>query len=330
MMLGMIMKLKTSPDGGNSEVATLLTEMRENVRLPWVRIALLLRYVQQNATWPFEGANSFTEWVALNAGSLGLGKTQLRNYFWMAQYYEEDLRPKLLQWNYAAPPLEELPEHVGPEILADLRKISRAGVADMEKDYAERVMSGTVRCAELRKVWVACRQTIKPDPHRCGRIPTNNYKSGARIRKTGKLFEAEMLTALLVHNGIFTKTGRLVECKVIQNTQGLISGAQFPDFIVACKDEKKGLSLHAIEARLSMKERAPGFANGFQSYFDKVWLAVPEEAATGTVLQQLQNFDGILVVDNGKVNIWQESVTREPKGEDVGLLTRFLLAQELW
>lgn len=288
----------------------------------------MLRYVQQNAKWPFEGANSFTEWVALNAGSLGLGKTQLRNYLWMAQYYEEDLRPKLLQWNYAAPPLEELPEHVGPEILGDLRKISRAGVADTEKDYAVRVMSGAVRCADLRKVWVACRQSIKPDPHRCGRIPTENYRSSARIRKTEKLFEAEMLTALLMHKGIFTKTGELVECKVLQGTQGLVCGTQLPDFVVVCKHESRGVSLHAIEAS-SIKETAHEFPESWFSYFDKVWVAVPK-AATGAFMQQLHKFDGVLVVDDGKVGILHESETREPKGGNVGLLAGLLLARELW
>lgn len=287
----------------------------------------MLRFVQQNTKWPFEGANTYTEWLALNAGSLGAGLTMLRMYVWMAQYYEEDLRPKLLLWKLPAPPFEELPEYVGPEILADLRKISRAGVTDMERKYAERVMKGTVRRAEIREAWVACRQTVKLDPHRRGRIPAENYKSGGRM--AGKMFEAEMLSALLIHNGIFTMTGELIECKVIQCTRTLIPGSALPDCIVACKDKSKGLSLYAIEARLTVKEGEPDFTKDFQSYFDKVWLAVPQPVS-GALQQQLEKFDCVLVVGDGKVTIWRESETSEAASENAGLLPRLLLAKEYW
>lgn len=322
---------KTSPIESNPEVAARLVEIRGNVRrLPWVKIALLLRFVQQNAKWPFEGANSYSEWLVLHTSDLGAGLTMLRTYVWMAQYYEKELRPKLLQWNYPAPPLDELPEHIGPEMLADLRKISRAGVADVEQYYAERVMNGTARRAETREGWVACRKTIKLDPHSRGRIPTDNYKRGPRM--TGTLFEAEMLSALLMHNGIFTKTGEFIECKVIQNTQRLIPGIQLPDFIVACKETTGGLSLHAVEPRLSINERTNAYTKDYQPYFDQVWLAVLSTriGSFHNYMRQLEIFDRVLVVDNGKVSIWQESEKGRARGNNVGLLTRLLLARELW
>lgn len=324
----MDIRLKTALDG-NSKVASLVTEIRENVRLPWVRTAMMLRFVQKNAKWPFEGANSYTEWLALNAGSLGAGLTMLRIYGWMAEYYEKDLRPKLQMWGFHAPPFEDLPEYVGPEILADLRKISRAGVTDIEKKYAERVMQGTVRRAEIREAWGACRKMVKVDPHRRGRIPTGKCKSGAGM--AGKVFEAELLSALLMHKGIFSKTGEFIECKVIQNTNRLIPGVQLPDFIVACKEGAKELSLQAIEARFSIGELAHDFAKRFESYFDKVWLAVPKATTDATdAVRQLEKFNRVLVVDNGKVTIWQESETIETAGGNVGLLTSLLLAKEYW
>ncbi|UFS72644.1 hypothetical protein LPW11_10710 [Geomonas sp. RF6] len=328
-MTNMHTKAKTSPSD-NTEISANLVEIRGKKRPRWTTLATALRAVREEAAWPFEGARNFTEWLELNAEHFGMKSTMLNTCMWMGKYYLEDLTPKLIQWNIPAPPLDELPEHIGPELLADLRKISRAGFSDTERHYAERIMMGSVRCAELRQAWVSCRKAIKK-PHARGRVPAANYEQRESTRMRAGVFEAEMLSAILMHRGLLMENGEIIEYKVLHDTQQLFPDVPMPDFILVRRHAAAGISLEAIETRLRMTPEAERSGGRCRNFFDRVWLALPQEVLKSyrNTSQAFSCFDGVLAVGDQRVTIWKDSAAKTC-GDKVDVLMRRLLARLLW
>lgn len=307
------------------EVDQTLYEIRNQGTVPWTWLALVLMTIQFGA-WPFEEFSSFNSWLNAHAKDFGIGVRMLRNYVWAAQYYMEELRPKLIKWDLTAPLFEELPQYIGPDTLIEMRKVSRFEDEELERSCAERVMDGTYKRNDIRMVWVAGRKTIKSDPHRSGRIPYSDFER--HEQSEAALFEAVVVNALLKHRGIFQPDGTLIDCSLIQDIQSISHITQLPDFVVACKESDNLLSLHAIEAKIKVPEKLDTLQS-WLPYFDKIWLILPKGQAEIAKNIKREGI-GILTVADGKIFVLYESTTCTQLGRATDILLRSILAKKYW
>lgn len=290
-----------TPPTPNSHLAESLSVLLQGDRSSWRHIATLLLRIKQEANWPFQDAASFEKWLSGFSREVGLGKTMLHTYVWVAQYYQTDLRPKLSSWGLDAPDLMALPASVGPETLNYMRKLSSAGITDVERHYGALLVTGGVKRDELRRAWHACRATIKSEPTKRGRIRYDDIK--ARSARRSQQFEADVTNAIIRDKGIVTATGTLLPCSVAAIKPGLFVEEAMPDIIMIMQNVDGTSEIHAVQVAVSLECKPWERGRALLPYYDRVWLAVPADDAQIKHLASVDERIGILIVLNSSVTV---------------------------
>lgn len=146
----------------------------------WATIGKLLISVEHHEIWK-EKEESFTQW--LRSFSKKIKKTESLLWRWLtaSKYYNNVIALELTSNEIDAPDLLDLPIHVSPDNIELLSKIHKGIPKDILLDFAKRIMTGEIKRAELRAIYITLRSSKKH----------LNEKSDLFILKT-KFFNALM------------------------------------------------------------------------------------------------------------------------------------------
>jgi len=268
-----------------SQIQSEIASLTEGESRTWAQIGALLHSIKESGYWRNE-AESFSNWLESFGDKIGLKRATLWRYMSAGKKYN-NLRRSAASFSVETlnyPPLEELQNHVSPENLELLEKLSR--VMETEDSYCmmDEVIRGTIRRETLREKWQAFRpalkgQTARGKPYEKIRVDRSNEE------QFRKIIEGEIYTALKEKGSNWMGISDPAFFKLILNVHPDIKSvghSRYKDVedldldavALVKEDDKSPLLVHGIEIAAVF---TPGIVNKIESmcwYCNCVWLAV--------------------------------------------------------
>ena len=212
----------------------------------WAHVGWLLDQVDHEKYWARD-AHSFSEWLKSLAPKIGMKEASLWRYLGAGRYYQT-LRKNFQGRNLPLPPLAKLPDGISAEHLEILAKLERVVSKKDFEELGERILTGSVTRAELRKLWKAYRPILRGRTAR-GRGMTAPRLNPADPTQSTMQKEAKALTTLMsagpewtgINNPQFYYTMREV---ILPNVWGLERRVVF--------DPREGLRKRAVFDMLAL------------------------------------------------------------------------------
>ncbi len=226
-------------------------------------------------------------------------------------------------WNTGEHPVKDasdIPEHIGPESIELVEKISRAAPSEVISDVARRLYDNKITRSELRKIWQSIRHVVKDESRN---IPVYGELPKIDERRRGALFEELCYEAIrkdLLENEESVLGGK-GQCFRDPSINRLIV-----DIVAVTRDEDGCALYHAIEVKESqMHRQSLERMTSVLQYFDYLWIAVPAGSAH---YEHVPEQIGILEYTEGKL-IMVRMAKRNPE-PDMEFVSRHLIPILIW
>lgn len=312
----------TAPD---TQLATDLAAMQRGEPRSWSQIGQLLSLVDHTGYWRTD-AQSFTEWLTTHASRFGYTESTLWRYLGASRFYEQ-LRTRLAGDHIASPPLERLPDHVSPESLELLSKLTRAAPPDVVRRLAERVTTGTVTRSELRDTWQAFRPVLGGRTARGRGMLPPRFNPADRTQVHSQL-EGLIVTHLTSGDTRWTGCATPDLYELFTDVRPDMTArprvrVAFDAVAVVRAQRHTPLVLHGIEVVGALFER-PALFEDRAPYCDALWLAVHKEI--GHISSRtVPPYVGILRIHEGELVVERPATRGGTVGTKTGELAKGLL-----
>ncbi len=282
----------------------------------WPRIGRVLDEAESREYWQAEGAPSFTVWVRSLAKSLGRKERIFWRYLAAARFYEQQLRPLLLDRKVAAPPLTELPDGVSPEKLELLSKLARVAPDEILEPLGRRVVQGEISRAELTRAWEAFRPALG------GRTARGRSTIEPHINEQDPDQYAGQRKAIVCH-GLQAAGPQWTGWEHPESYEVLLQvrpepGPELPvgyvfDAVAVVVPRVGPVELHGVEVEGMISHDSPQIElNQAAGYCDYFWVARSKEAGTAD-LKRIPEGIGLLVDRGGRLEV-KRRATRTSEG----------------
>ncbi len=319
------MRTREAADGLRTTLASLT---QEDART-WARIGYALDQVDVTGFWQGKAA-SFSEWLRTFAPSLGLREASLWRYLTAARYYQK-LRLMLSERGVACPPLESLPANVSPENLELLAKLARVAPDDVLRTIATRVVSGSIKRAELRTTWQIYRPALGGRTARGTRgvAPTVDPTDPEQF---DSLIEAQIVTVLMTTEPTWTGSKQpylyTTMLRVSPEFGDDVHRKYVFDAVVITRAKRNSRTdFHGIEIRgENLYGPIHEVFEAQRPFCNYLWLAAPESASASWQVN-IPEYVGLLEAHRQGVRILRKA--RRLDGELSGDLAKGLLLKAL-
>ena len=322
-----------------SDTRAVLNKLRAELRAvrsgsvtAWPRIGWILDEAELRGYWEAEGAPSFTEWVRSLAHAVGRKERIFWRYLTAARFYEQQLRPLLLDRKVAVPPLTELPDGVSPEKLELLSKLTRVAPDEILEGLGRRVLEGEISRAELNRAWEAFRPALG------GRTARGRLRVAPYINEQDPDQQAGQRKAIVCH-GLQAAGPQWTGWEHPESYEVFLQvrpepGPELPvgyvfDAVAVVVPQAGPVELHGVEVEgmISQDSRQVELTQA-AGYCDYFWVARSKEAGTAN-WKGIPEGIGLLVDRGGRLEVRRQA-TRTPESGRyrehllAGLLARVL------
>lgn len=255
-------------------------------QISWARIGRILLSVEHHSVWQID-SRSYTDWIKRFSIMYGKSASSCWRFLSSSRYYLE-LKNYLHTINIEAPLLQDLSESVSPENLELLHKIERVLPSDEKRFLAEKVISGNIKRAELRKYWHYYKPLLNEANLRGNKYEVNLPKQSSKYQQ--ELVIANILKSLSDSNGQWiyqNKRTSLTLTNLNLNSRDISSKHKQKlsfDVVTLIKDKSSDdLELHGIDVLGIKNDKDPSITKAKCFYFNYFWLAIHEDFDWGVI-----------------------------------------------
>lgn len=243
-------------------------------QISWARIGRILLSVEYHEAWQVD-SRSYTEWIKRFSIMYGKSASSCWRFLSSSRYYLE-LKNYLNTINIEAPSLQDLSEIVSPESLELLNKIERVLPSDEKRYLAEKVITGNIKRAELRKYWHYYRPLLNGVNQRGHSYEITLPKQSSNYQQ--ELVIANILKSLSDLNGQWISQNKrlsLTFTDLSLFSRDITSKQKLSfDVVTLLRDKSSDdLELHCIEVLGIKNEKDQSITKSKSFYFNYFWLA---------------------------------------------------------
>jgi len=284
----------------------VLTQWKEGSR-DWRKVAALIISWEESKSPTLNGVPpGMNKWLKSLACELNFGVSNL----WR---YRKAAKSAIQLWgkDYDIKTPTLIPEHMRPESIELVEKISRAAPSEVVSDVAMRLYNNQISRNELRRIWQSMRHVIKDNSRS---IPIYHELPKADARRRGELLEELCFEALRrdLHESESPVLGSKGMCFRDDQINKMIV-----DIIAVTEDEHGCALYHGVEIKTSLRHvRSLDMLQNIFKHFDYIWIVAPDMDNFKLVPEEV----GILQYIDGGLKLIRKPVCNQ--NPDLQLVSR--------
>jgi hypothetical protein len=312
-------------------IATHPSDLFAGESRTWVQIGHMLHQGDETEIWK-EQYNSFTDWLIKLGEVLNLKEASLWRYLTAYRFYLE-LYIYLQKRTISCPEPLDLPERVSPENLELLGKLSRAMPTELLPALAQRVLSGDIKRAELRQLWIAYRPVLAGKTAR-GTGVSIPYANQSNPTQYKSMLEAQIFTDLSSSSTQWTGISKPAYIEFFMDVMPVFSEHEkkrftFDVVIMIGKNKRSPPTFHAIEIRgFPFFEQPDQILIPRISYCDYLWVATRIDQRHHEEII-VPDYVGLLAVGGGAIEVKQHPRHLSESGTRTGDLAKGILLRSI-